>query len=407
MKSPQNQGRPWRLKAVAVVIVVYSIVALILPLPAIKPASATLVTSANTQANLAWPSDGDAAVGVYGTAILETNGSQTAVPTASTAKLLTALSVLNVKPITPGNQGPVITLGARDVALYNSYVTEDGSVVPVSDGEHITEYDMLEGMMLPSANNMADSLAIWAFGSLANYSSYANKYAAQLGMTNTHVGSDASGFNPSTTSTPRDLVKLGEAALANPVLAQIVGQSSATGIPLAGTVKNVNQLLGVNNIVGIKTGNSDQAGGVFISASTTVVNGKTVRLVTALDNAPNLYDALYTSLPLITSAQANFADETAVPKSSILGFYQLPWGGRVSAIAKSSLSSEVWKGSAVTTKVSLKTIPGNTRTNTTVGSVSTTNTPFSVSESGPAILQKSIVGPSLLWKLLHPKGLFS
>ena len=91
----------------------------------------------------------------------------------------------------------------------------------------------------------------------------------------------------------------------NPVLAQIVSQPTASNIPVVNTVKNVNFLLGSNGIVGIKTGNTDQVGGVFISASRITVNTKPVVIVTAFTNAPSLFEALQDSVPLVQSAQAN------------------------------------------------------------------------------------------------------
>ena len=91
-------------------------------------------------------------------------------------------------------------------------------------------------------------MAIWAFGSLKNYSQAANQYLEDQGLVETHVGSDASGFNPSTTSTARDLVRIGELVMQDPVLKQIVGQSSASDFPVVNNIKNVNSLLGTRTI---------------------------------------------------------------------------------------------------------------------------------------------------------------
>jgi hypothetical protein len=126
---------------------------------------------------------------------------------------------------------------------------------------------MLEAMMLPSADNLAYSLAIWAYGSLPAYASVAQQLVASLGMRHTTIGSDASGLSPSTVCTASDLVTLGEDVLANRVLKAIVGEHAAS-FPIVGTIYNVNTLLDKNGIIGIKTGNSDQAGGVYIVAAT-------------------------------------------------------------------------------------------------------------------------------------------
>ena len=53
---------------------------------------------------------------------------------------MTALAVLKQKPFDAGQPGPTITLGKQDVAAYQKYLAENGSVVPVTIGEKITEY---------------------------------------------------------------------------------------------------------------------------------------------------------------------------------------------------------------------------------------------------------------------------
>ncbi|MGH7234242.1 MAG: D-alanyl-D-alanine carboxypeptidase, partial [Candidatus Saccharimonadales bacterium] len=150
-------------------------------------------------ADLPWPNYGESAVGLLGSGVISTHGQQTPLPIASVAKLITALVVLNKYPLSIGQQGPTITLDTTDYGFYTTYVSEQGSVVPVYSGEQLSEYQMLEAMLVPSGNNIADSLARWAFGSVAGYDSFANTFVNQLGMKNTLVAGDASGFLPATT----------------------------------------------------------------------------------------------------------------------------------------------------------------------------------------------------------------
>jgi serine-type D-Ala-D-Ala carboxypeptidase (penicillin-binding protein 5/6) len=404
MKTSGKRSHKHRLLWLGLLVLViggYSYWALNRPLPILKPVTATVNLNPHVpSAVLPWPTSGEAAVGLSNTAVLASYGAQKPLPTASTAKLLTALSVLNQKPLSGGQPGPTITLGPADVAMHDSYVAEQGSVVPVTSGEQISEYQMLEAMMLPSANNMADSLAIWAFGSLTNYAAYANQYAKSLGLTSTQVGSDASGFSPTTTSTADDLVRLGQVAMRSPVLSQIVGQTSVSGIPNTSTVKNVNFLLGTDHIIGIKTGNTDQAGGVFISASQVVIDKVPLTIITAYIGAPTLYDAMSGSLPLITASQANFAAVNITQSDSVVGTYQLPWGGKVEAITLKPLSITTWRGQAVPAVIHLEAISSSTTTNQIVGLVTGTglNGKFSV----PINLQKSPSPPPIWWRLVHP-----
>ncbi len=373
------------------------------PLPQLKPVKTT--TTFNVQAaasKLTWPGVGQSAVGVVGTNILETHGSQTSAPTASTAKIITALNVLRAKPLKPGEQGPTLTLTPNDVAIYNAYVARGGSVVPVVAGEKVTEYQALEAMLLPSANNFADSLAIWAFGSLPAYATSANAYLAQNGLTGTHIGGDASGFAPTTTSTARDLVRLGEIVMQDPVLTGIVGQSSATGIPLTTSIKNVNFLLGTNNIIGIKTGNTDQAGGVYVSAAKATVNNKPVTIVTALVGAPTLFDSLKDSLPLIQSAQANFQPVPVILADAIVGRYEQPWGGSLAANVSEGLSSTAWNGSSVSATTKLNPLSADTEVGDPAGTVTLPASTLNDEQTVTVSLRTPPTKPSAWWRLTHP-----
>ena len=399
-EQPRSRRWPYVL-AVVFFLAGYLYLALGRPASALQP-KANSIQARVPGGGLSWPAQGQSAVGIVGSPILETHGNQRPVPTASTAKLITALTVLAAKPLKPGQQGPTITLSPSDVALYNNYMAQDGSLVKVQAGERISEYQMLQAVLLPSANNIADSLAIWAFGSLKDYSGAANQYLRDQGLVESHVGSDASGLNPSTTSSPRDLVRIGELVMQDPVLSKIVNQPSASGIPVVSNIKNVNFLLGTSNIIGIKTGNSDQAGGVFVSASRVTINNKPVTIVTALAGSPTLFQAMKDSLALIQSAQKNFEPVTVVEAGSIVGSYKQPWGGSVPAVATKALSIDAWGGSTVAAKVNLRDIPANSKAGQTVGSVDIPQSATSYKISVPVKLKTTPSAPSIGWRLTHP-----
>lgn len=392
----------WPLFIICVLLIVgYEYHALTRPLPQIKPTTVEHQLSIQAvPSSLSWPAVGQSAVGIVGTNVMHAHGTQKPTPTASTAKLITALLVLKAKPLQLGEQGPMITLSTQDFSLYASYLAQGGSVIPVKAGEQISEYQLLEAMLLPSANNAADSLSTWAYDSLDNYAKVANAFLAQHNLADTHVGSDASGFSASTTSTAVDLVKIGEMVMQNPVLAQIVGQKTAA-IP-TGAIQNVNFLLGSNNIVGIKTGNTDQAGGVFVSASTVSVNGKTQTIVTALANAPTLYQALALSQPLIESAQADFGPVSVIKAGAIVGNYHLPWGGTVQAVASRDLSVTTARGSSVPAQIQLQDIGTTAHAYQVVGSVSVQSSNLVTAQTSQVILKTAPTKPPTWWRLIHP-----
>src|SRR5947199_8413141 len=113
-------GWGWRVAIFLLLLVIaYCAWALLRPLPDIQPSQTDQSLKFTTRPpQLSWPSQGQSAVSILSTIILEIYGNQTPAPTASTAKVITALLVLQKHPLTPGQTGPLITLTAADVARY-------------------------------------------------------------------------------------------------------------------------------------------------------------------------------------------------------------------------------------------------------------------------------------------------
>lgn len=276
MRRPQaaRNTRPKRFKAKFIRFLLFvGVLGLLFnyvrPLPA--GVASIVGLKANAEAvSLHWPAQGSAAIAADGFGVLGTHGPGDKRPTASLAKIITVLAILEKHPLKEKQKGPVIKMTNADVALFNDYFSKGGSYVKVEAGEKISLYQALQAILLPSANNMADSVAVWSFGSLEKYVAYANDMVKRLGLNNTVVATDASGFSPATLSTPTDLVRLGQLAMRNSVIAEIVAQRSAT-IPVHGVIYSANSRLGYDNIIGIKTGLTDQAGGCFCLRPNTVL----------------------------------------------------------------------------------------------------------------------------------------
>ncbi len=367
------------------------------PAPALS--SNVIETVPAKATSLPWPSYGQTAFGASGYGVLATHGAQKPLPTASVAKVMTALAVLDKHPLAIGQQGPVITLTQHDQEVYDYYYVRGGSLVAIKPGEKITEYQALQAMLLPSANNMADTLAAWAFGSVENYAISANQLAKSYSMNDTTIA-DASGFSPKTMSTASDLVLLGQAALEQPVLAQIVSQKTAK-VPVADMIHNANWLLGEDGVTGIKTGATDQAGSVYLaSAKKKLSDGQDITFVVAIMKAPTLLHAMDDTRHIIDTAPNYFSVKTPVLADQQLGTFITQWDNRtVRAAAAHNLSLRAWQGSTLETRVEFDRITGPLSAGARVGTVTAINGKQTI--SAPIVLTENMSGPSLSWRMRH------
>lgn len=152
-----------------------------------------------------------------------------------------------------------------DVAKVSARAAETGgSGIGLRAGETIAVGELLEALLLPSANDAAVCLAEHVAGSEAAFAELMNAKAAELGAVNTHFV-NASGLTAEGHySCARDLAVFGLAVRLQPTLAQIVRQRSGTVRWSGGrseTVLNLNRLLGrCEGCDGIKTGFTTPAG---------------------------------------------------------------------------------------------------------------------------------------------------
>jgi D-alanyl-D-alanine carboxypeptidase (penicillin-binding protein 5/6) len=346
---------------------------------------------------MSWPSYGQSAIGTNDTGVLATNGTQTPTPIASITKTITALVVLEKKPITPGQTGPTITLTTEDAVRYNQYFLVGGSIARSDAGMKVTEYQMLQAALISSANNYADSLAIWAYGSMDAYLKAATDYLAKHNLTNTTVA-DATGFSPNSVSTASDLVLIGALALKNPVIADIVSQKSAV-IDAVGTLNNTNLLLGQEGVVGIKTGTTDEAGSCLLYAARYTVGSETVTVIGATLGAPNHALLARNASTVLSDAKAGFKEVMLAKKGEALATYTAPWGATARAVTEKNIKVTAWSGQTITAHVNAKALKAGDNPKN-IGSAT-----FSANDkkyTADLVLDQPIATPSWLWRLTHP-----
>lgn len=233
------------------------------------------VTRGNTPhlyvADSDWPTLGQAAL-VVGSGRVESSPGQRPVPIASVAKVMTAYLVLRSAPLAPDADGFRFTATEADAENTVARQRNDESVVPVEAGEVLTERQALAALLLPSANNVAAMLARHVAGSVESFVNEMNRTARAMRMKDTTY-TDPSGLDESTRSTAADQILLARAAMRDATFASIVS-TPGYELPVAGSVRNTDTLLGRRGFVGIKTGSDDAAGGCFMFRTQRVVNGR-------------------------------------------------------------------------------------------------------------------------------------
>jgi len=197
-------------------------------------------------------------------------------PMASTTKIMTAIVALE-------NCAP-----EKAVRISDKAVGVEGSSVYLQSGEVLTMEQLLYALLLESANDAAEAIAIDVAGDVASFADLMNETAARLGLTDTHFTNPHGLDDPEHYSSAYDLAVLTRYALANPEFARIVSTYKTT-IPLAGddgvrVLINHNKMLKYyDGAIGVKTGYTKRCGRCLVSAA--VRDGVTMIAVTL--SAPN------------------------------------------------------------------------------------------------------------------------
>lgn len=180
-------------------------------------------------------------------------------PNASSTKMITALVVTAREE----NLDQELSVSAAAAAT-------PGGKLSLSPGERLSVQDLLAALMLNSSNDAAVALAEHVAGSVEAFADLMNSTAASLGAVDSHFvtphGLDAEGH----VSTARDLAVIGEAVLADPILADLVMRSTMSITTSTGPVEleNTNLLLdSYRGAIGIKTGFTADAGNVLVAAA--------------------------------------------------------------------------------------------------------------------------------------------
>lgn len=335
-----------------------------LPTAVLKPTSTSYTIPGNF--SVTFPKQGESAVGTENLGIIASTHDQTPVPIASVTKIMTAYLVLKAHPLKPGQSGPTLIMNAQDVAGYQNDLSNGYSFLKVVEGETLTEKQLLEGLMLPSGDNVADTLGRWVAGSDSAFVAKMNETAQSLGMTQTHY-EDASGVSEATVSNAVDQIKIAQVAMKDPIFREIVAMPQVT-LPVAGTVFNVNGMLGKHEIVGVKTGSTSSAGGCFVSASPVVVGDEThyiIGVVFGQKTQKSLQSALDANADILDQVRTQFKQFTIDEPSSGFGQITTAWHSESALKAAKPVQVFGYPGMKISYSINLQdtTIPIDANSN--------------------------------------------
>ncbi|MGI9081153.1 MAG: D-alanyl-D-alanine carboxypeptidase family protein [Thermoleophilaceae bacterium] len=189
---------------------------------------------------------------------------------ASTTKLMTALLALE-----RARPDDVFTAPA-----YSALPVE--SKIGLRAGERMRVDDLLEALLLESANDAAVTIAEGVAGSRAAFVGEMNARARELGLSGTSYANPIGLDDPANYSTARDLARLARRLLRDPAFARIV--NSASAVLESGArrriVGNRNDLIAQFPFVeGVKTGHTREAAYVLVGAARGRLGAKVVSVV--------------------------------------------------------------------------------------------------------------------------------
>jgi D-alanyl-D-alanine carboxypeptidase (penicillin-binding protein 5/6) len=219
----------------------------------------------------------------------------------------------------------VTALVARDGAdLSDTFTASDNKPAPIESqlglrhGEKLTLHDLLEALMLPSANDAAMTIAEGVSGTRSSFVASMNDKARQLGLRNTSFANPIGLDDPDNYSTAHDLAMAARVLLRDPALARIVDTPRArlrSGAKPR-TVVNRNRLISEYPWVnGVKTGHTRAAGYVLVGSATR----SGVRVISVVTGEPGEAARDADSLQLLRYGLAQYTRERVVNRHRALG----------------------------------------------------------------------------------------
>lgn len=222
-----------------------------------------------------------------GDVVYQKNADEQYVP-ASLTKIMTAVLVL--EKFSDDISALSTTYVSGDYSCFDELYMTGCSTADIQPGERVSYKDLLYALMLRSACEAANIIAVNMGGSLSNFADMMNLKASQLGMKNTHFTNAHGLFWENHYTSAHDMAILIQYALSLPMFAEIscspTYTMSETAYHKERLISHTNTMMSKANggdyyyeyVKGIKTGTTDEAGRCL--ASTAYKDGYSYLLVT-------------------------------------------------------------------------------------------------------------------------------
>lgn len=271
--------------------------------------------------------------------VLASHAAQRPLPIASTTKLMTAYVAMKELPLDK------IVRAAPYDPIYGE------SLMGLKTGERVSVRDLLYGLILVSGNDAAHTLAVRAAGSQARFVGQMNRYAAALGLTDTHYANPVGLDQRGNFSSAADLATLARRLLQNPTFAKIADSRTALlrSLRPPRRIDTLNYLLELAPwATGVKTGHTFDAGYVLVGSG----EKKGVGLVSVAIGAPTDETRFTDNLTLLEYGFSQYRRRLPVKRGQTLAEPEIRWsGGRLPLRAARSLQVGVRKGEKVELRV--------------------------------------------------------
>jgi D-alanyl-D-alanine carboxypeptidase (penicillin-binding protein 5/6) len=259
---------------------------------------------------------------------------------ASATKLMTALVAIEELPLEKRVRAVNYAAGAAE------------SRIDLRPGERMAVADLLRALLLESANDAAETLAVRGAGSVDAFVERMNQEARAMGLDDTRFTNPVGLDEPGNHSSALDLARIARRVLSNDFLAGTVDMDRARLTTGAHTrvVANRNRLIGSNpSVDGVKTGHTQGAGYVLVGSATR----KGARLITVVLGEPSEAARDDDTLSLLRYGFSGYRRVPAVRRGATLARAQVEhYGDReVRLVAARRVSVTAREGERVRTVV--------------------------------------------------------